>query len=122
MGHRSIKTTWSADTPSMNVVWRKRGRLTRTISRNLLERLQNYEDDVLRFMDNEMVPFTNNHGENDIRMTKVQQKISGCFRSVEGAEFFCRIRSFISSCRKQDISSSTALDVLFNGELPDFAD
>jgi len=100
----------------------KRGRLKRTKSRNLLERLQDYEEDVLRFMDNEIVPFTNNPGENDIRMTKVQQKISGCFRSEQGAQFFCRIRSYISSCRKQDISSTTALALLFKGELPDFED
>ena len=98
----------------------KRGRLKRTKSRNLLERLRNFEEDALRFMDDEMVPFTNNLGENDIRMTKVQQKISGCFRSEEGARFFCRIRSYISSCRKQDISSTTALSLLFRGELPDF--
>jgi len=98
----------------------KRGRLKKTKSRNLLERLQDYEEDVLRFMDNEIVPFTNNQGENDIRMTKVQQKISGCFRSEEGAQFFCRIRSYISSCRKQNISSTNALDLLFNGELPEF--
>ncbi len=100
----------------------KRGRLKRTKSRNLLERLRNYEEDVLRFMDNEIVPFTNNLGENDIRMTKVQQKISGCFRSEEGAQMFCRIRSYISSCRKQEISSSTALGLLFRGEMPDFVD
>jgi len=98
----------------------KRGRLKRTKSRNLLERLQKFEEDVLRFMVNEIVPFTNNLGENDIRMTKVQQKISGCFRSEEGAKFFCRIRSYISSCRKQDISSTMALGLLFKGELPDF--
>lgn len=98
----------------------KRGRLKRTKSRNLLERLQNFEEDVLRFVDNEIVPFTNNLGENDIRMTKVQQKISGCFRSEEGAQFFCRIRSYVSSCRKQDIRSTTALALLFKDELPDF--
>jgi transposase len=98
----------------------KRGRLKRTKARNLLERLRDFEEDALRFMDNEIVPFTNNLGENDIRMTKVQQKISGCFRSQEGAQFFCRIRSYISSCRKQDISSSTALDLLFQGKQPDF--
>ncbi len=55
-----------------------------------------------------------------ILATKVQQKISGCFRSEEGAQFFCRIRSYISSCRKQDIRSTTALALLFKGELPDF--
>jgi len=98
----------------------KRGRLKRTKARNLLERLQNFEEDTLRFMDNEIIPFTNNLGENDIRMTKVQQKISGCFRSEDGAQFFCRIRSYISSCRKQDITSTTALALLFKGELPDF--
>jgi len=99
----------------------KRGRLKRTKARNLLERLRDYEADTLRFMSNEIVPFTNNLGENDLRMTKVQQKISGCFRSQEGAEIFCRVRGYISSCRKQDISSTMALDLLFKGELPDFA-
>ncbi|VAW16921.1 Transposase IS66 family, partial [hydrothermal vent metagenome] len=58
----------------------QRGRLKRSKSRNLLERLINYEDDVLRFMLDVDVPFTNNQGENDLRMKKVQQKISGCFR------------------------------------------
>lgn len=62
--------------------------MKRTKARNLLERLRKYEDDVLRFMDNKNVPFTNNLAENDIRMTKVQQKISGCFRSLEGARIF----------------------------------
>ena len=120
--YRSILKEAEKESPPPDEAKRqgKRGRLKRTKARNLLERLQNYEEDALRFMDHEIVPFTNNLGENDIRMTKVQQKISGCFRSKKGAHFFCRIRSYISSCRKQDISSTTALDLLFQGELPDF--
>ena len=98
----------------------KRGRIKKSKSRNLLERLRDFEDDVLRFMENEQVAFTNNLGENDIRMTKVQQKISGCFRSIEGAKIFCRIRSYLSTCRKQGIKASQALDLLFNGKLPEF--
>jgi transposase len=122
--YRSILKEAEKESPPPDETKRngKRGRLKRTKSRNLLERLRDYENDVLRFMDNEIVPFTNNLGENDIRMTKVQQKISGCFRSKEGAQFFCRIRSYISSCRKQDISSTSALALLFQGKLPDFAD
>ena len=98
----------------------KRGRVKRTKARNLLERLRKYEDDVLRFMDNKNVPFTNNLAENDIRMTKVQQKISGCFRSLDGARIFCRVRSYLSTCRKQGVNLSQALKMLFHGELPDF--
>jgi transposase len=98
----------------------KRGPVKRTKARNLLERLLKYKDDVLRFMDDIIVPFTNNLSENDIRMTKVQQKISGCFRSMQGAKIFCRVRSYLSTCRKQEIKSSQALEILFRGELPDF--
>jgi len=99
----------------------KRGRLKRSKARNLLERLVDFEEDVLRFMDNELVPFTNNQGERDIRMTKVHQKISGCFRSMKGAEMFCRIRGYLLTCRKQGVSSARAMELLFNDELPDFA-
>lgn len=98
----------------------KRGRFKKSKSRNLLERLRDYEQDTLRFMDNENVPFSNNLGENDIRMTKIQQKISGCFRSMDGAHIFCRIRSYLSTCRIQGLKSSYALDLLFNGKLAAF--
>ncbi len=98
----------------------QRGRIKKSKSRNLLERLRDFEDDTLRFMTLNVVPFTNNQGERDIRMTKVQQKVSGCFRSIEGARFFCRIRSYLSTCRKHNISPTTALELLFQGKLPDF--
>ena len=98
----------------------KRGRIKRSEARNLLERLRDFEHDTLRFMDNELVPFTNNQGENDLRMTKVQQKISGCFRSMEGAKIFCRVRSYLSTCRKNGMPATQALTLLFQGETPAF--
>ncbi len=98
----------------------RRGKIPRSKSRNLLERLRDFESDALRFMDDEKVSFTNNQAENDLRMTKVQQKISGCFRSMDGAKMFCRIRSYLSTCRKHGISASKALRLLFEGKDPQF--
>ncbi len=97
---------------------KKKGKTPKTKARNLLERLRDFEDDTLRFIDDPLVPFTNNQGENDLRMTKVQQKISGCFRSFDGAKIFCRIRSYLSTCKKQGISLTEALTYLFKGQLP----
>ncbi len=71
-------------------------------------------------MDNPHVPFTNNLWKSDIRMTKVQQKISGYFRSMEGAEIFCRIRGYLSTCRGHSVSSSHAMNLIFEGKLPEF--
>lgn len=99
---------------------KKKGRVKQSKARNLLDRLVTFENDVLRFMENVDVPFTNNLAENNIRMTKVQRKISGCFRSMEGAYIFCRIRSYISTCRKQGMSVTLALKMLFEGNEPDF--
>lgn len=97
----------------------QRGRLKKTKPRNLLERLRDFEDDTLRFMTALEVPYTNNQGERDLRMTKVQQKISGSFRSHKGAEIFCRIRSYLSTCQKQNHSPAIALELLFSGKLPE---
>lgn len=96
-----------------------KGRKKKTKERNLLERLRNFEGDTLRFMRDPQVSFTNNAGENDLRMTKVQQKISGCFRSMEGAKIFCRVRSYLLTAQKHGITATDALKKLFAGKLPE---
>jgi transposase len=118
--YRRLLQQADAECPAPDAAPGRRGRVKRSKSRNLLERLRDFEDETLRFMSVREVPFTNNQGENDIRMTKVHQKISGCFRSSEGAQMFCRIRSYLSTCRKQGVSSTRALTVLFKHPLPEF--
>ena len=100
----------------------KPGPTKQSKARNLLDPLVNYQEDVLRFMKESIVPFTNNMAENDLRMTKVQQKISGCFRSLNGAKVLCRIRSYLLTCKRHGIEPTQALNMLFDGNLPDFKD
>lgn len=95
-------------------------RLKQSKARNLLTRLRDFEEETLRFLTCSDIPFTNNQSERDIRMTKVQQKISGCFRSLDGAKAFARVRSYISTCLKHGTSATEALRTLFAGKLPDF--
>jgi transposase len=91
----------------------RRGRLKRSKARNLLERLAERQKETLRYLYDFAVPFTNNLAERDIRMMRVQQKVSGAFRSDAGALTFCRIRSYISTMRKHGKSVIDALIRVF---------
>lgn len=87
----------------------QRGRVAQSAPRNLLDRLLEHKAAYLRFVTDFRVPFDNNLAERDLRMSKLQQKISGCFRTDDGANAFCRIRGYISTLRKQGHDLLSAL-------------
>jgi transposase len=87
----------------------------RSPATNLLTRLDRHRDEVLRSLDDTRVPFDNNQAERDLRMVKLQQKISGCWRTLAGAEAFLILRSYLSTARKHGMNPLTALRQLFEG-------
>jgi transposase len=94
---------------------RRRGRPKQAPAKNLLDALLQHSDRVLAFLDDFAVPFTNNQAERDLRMAKVQQKIAGTFRSEFGATAYCRLRSYLSTMRKQGHGMLEALAAVFAG-------
>jgi transposase len=104
---------YHASLPSLPVS--KRGKQKQRDGKNILDRLNEKRDRVLRFIYDFSVPFTNNQGERDIRMVKLRQKIGGCFRAFRGGKIFCRIRSYISTARKQGWNIWDALEDAIRG-------
>jgi transposase len=105
-----------ANPPPQPTVERRRGRKKKSKAWNLLDRLWVHRQHVLRFAHDFRVPFTNNAAERDLRMMKVQQKISGTFRSWAGADAFALIRSYLSTIRKREMNVIDAITAVFVSE------
>ena len=109
-----IKTAYE-ENPLPETPAKKRGRKKKSKVLNLICRLDNYKESVCLFLKNLCVPFDNNQAERDLRMVKVKTKVSGCFRSEEGAQEYLTIMSYIGSARKHGINAFTAIREALNG-------
>ena len=116
--YETILTEADADNPQATRQNKRRGRVKQSLAFNLISRLREHADAVLRFVTDLRVPFTNNLGERAIRMPKVKQKISGCFRTLKGAQDFCTIRSYLDTMHKQGHNLFEALRSTFMGRPP----
>lgn len=85
-------------------------------TRRLVNRLLGWREEVLRFMTDLTVPFTNNGSERDLRMVRVQQKVGGCYRAEDEARDYCRVRSYLSTARKQGHRLLYALERVLAGK------
>lgn len=109
-----IKTAYE-ENPIPETPAKKRGRKKKSKVLNLICRLDNYKESVCLFIKNLCVPFDNNQAERDLRMVKVKTKVSGCFRSEEGAQEYLTIMSYIGSARKHGVNVFTAIHEALNG-------
>jgi transposase len=113
--YRAVLAAGHAANPPPERRPRQRGRVKQTPAQNLLERLWLGQEQVLAFLDDLTIPFDNNQAERDLRTLKMQQKVSGCFRSDPGADAFARLRSYLATLRKQGQPLFAALQTVFAG-------
>jgi transposase len=114
--YERLLTDGQAANPSPPASGRRRGRARRSPAGRLLVRLDAHREEVLRLLDDTRVPFDNNQAERDLRMVKLQQKISGCWRTPAGAEAFLALRSYLSTARKHGRNPLDVLGQLFQGQ------
>ena len=107
---------YAAQPPPASSAGPRKGRCKQSKAKNLLDALLLRAEQVLALLDDLRIPFTNNQAERDLRWAKVQQKISGTFRSATGVTAFCRIRSYLSTMHKQGHPMLSALTAVFHGQ------
>ncbi|MDP6535568.1 MAG: IS66 family transposase [Gammaproteobacteria bacterium] len=116
--YRNILTRGSAELPPVPVKPKgKRGRIAKSDAHNLWERLKQHEKAVLMFAKHSHVPFTNNRAERDLRMSKVKQKVSGCFRTEHYAQAYCRISSYLQTMGNRGYNPLVAIQLALSGKI-----
>jgi transposase len=113
--YQRLLTDGRAANPPPPATGRRRGRARRSPAARLLARLDAHREEVLRSLEDSRVPFDNNQGERDLRMVKLQQKISGCWRTPAGAAAFLALRSYLATARKHQVNPLAVLRQLFQG-------
>ena len=116
--YRNILTRGGKELPPIPARTKgKRGRIAKSDAHNLWERLKKHEQAVLLFAKESTVPFTNNRAERDLRMSKVKQKVSGCFRTERYAQAYCRISSYLQTMRNRGYNPLVAIQIALSGEI-----
>jgi hypothetical protein len=116
--YRNILTRGEQELPPLPVRQNgKRGRIAKSDAHNLWERLQEHETAVILFARDPNVAFTNNRAERDLRMSKVKQKVSGCFRKPQYAEAYCRISSYLQTMANRGYNPHVAIQLALSGQL-----
>ena len=116
--YRNILTRGGKELPPIPTRTKgKRGRIAKSDAHNLWDRLKKHEQAVLLFARESTVPFTNNRAERDLRMSKVKQKVSGCFRTEQYAQAYCRISSYLQTMRNRGYNPLVAIQIALTGEI-----